>query len=117
MIEQNAVYGKHAIAFAVILGYPETILLGYSVWRTGIERSRFLLRDFLHQSEQLGGRCLINLGFLFQSQYTYRLQHTQRTYRIRFRCVFGHIEAYFYMALCGQIINLVRLYRLYDAYQ
>ena len=58
-----------------------------------------------------------NLGFLFQPQYTYRLQHAQRTYRIRFRCVFGHVEAYFYMALCGQIINLVRLYGLYDTYQ
>ena len=27
VIEQNAVYGKRAIAFAVILGYPETCLL------------------------------------------------------------------------------------------
>lgn len=62
MVEQDAVHGKHTVTFTIILGNPETILLGHPIRRTGIERSRFLLRDFLHQSEQLGGRCLINLG-------------------------------------------------------
>ena len=117
MVEQDAVHGKHTVTFTIVLGNPETILLGHPIRRTGIEGSRFLLRHFLYQSEQFGSRCLINLGLLFQAQNTDRFQHTQRAYRIRFRCVLGYIETYFHMALSSQIIDFIGLYSLNDTYQ
>lgn len=46
----------------------------------------------------------------FQAQNTDRFQHTQRAYRIRFRCVLGYIETYFHMALSSQIIDFIGLY-------
>ena len=117
VIEQDTVNGKHTVAFAIVFGDPETILLGYSVRRTGIERGGFLLRNFLHLAEKFGGGSLIDARFLFQSQDAYGFEHTQRTDGIRFSCIFGHVERNLYVTLCGQIVDLIRLYLLYDADQ
>ena len=92
VIEQDSVYGKHTIAFAVVFSNPETILFGYPIRRTGIEWSCLFLWNFLHLTEQFGSRSLIDAGFLFQSQDAYRFEHTQRTDSIRFGCVFRDVE-------------------------
>ena len=117
VIEQDAVNGKHAIAFAVVLGDPETVLLCHSVGRTGIERSRLLLRNFLHLTEKLGGGSLIYPCFLFQSQYAYGFEHTQCADSVRFGSIFGHVERYLHMTLCCQIVDFIRLHLLYDVDQ
>ena len=51
VVEQDAVNGKHIVRFPVILGNPESVLLGYAIWGAGIERSSFLLWNFLYQTE------------------------------------------------------------------
>ena len=115
MVKQDAVHGKHSVAFTIVLCNPKTILFGNSVWRTRIKRSCLFLRHLLHQSEQFGSRSLINLGLFFQPQDTNCFQHTQCAYRISFSSIFGNIKAYFYMALRCQIIYLIRSDSLNDS--
>ena len=67
MVEEDTVDGEHAVAFAVVLRNPETVLLGYTIRAARIERSRLLLGHFLYFAEQFGSGCLIYLCFLFQS--------------------------------------------------
>ena len=115
MVKEDTVHGIHVIAFAVVLRNPETILFGYAIRAARIERSRLLLRHFLHLTEQFRSRCLINSCLLLHAQNAHGFQHTQRTYRIGFRRVFGYVERNFHVALCGKIINFIRLHLLYDA--
>ena len=92
VVEQDTVHGKHPVALAVILGNPESVLLGHSVRRTRIERCRFLLRNFLHLSEQFRGRSLIYPASLFQTADTHSLQQAECSHSIRFSRIFRHVE-------------------------
>ena len=115
MIEKDTVYGKHSITFAVVFGNPETILFGYSVRATGIERRCFRLRNFLYFSVEFRSRCLINLCFFLHAQDADSFQHTECTNGVRFSCVFRYIKRYLYMTLCGKIIDFIRLHLLNDS--
>lgn len=53
MIEQNATAGADAIRLAIVYGDSICIQLGNRIWTTGIKRSGFLLRNFLHQTVKL----------------------------------------------------------------
>ena len=59
VVEEYAVGGVHAIAFAVVAHYPEGVLLGHCIWRTGMERCGLALWNFLDFAEEFGGRCLV----------------------------------------------------------
>ena len=117
VVEENAVYGEHSVAFAVVLCNPETVLFGYAVGAARVERGSLLLRHFLYLAEQFRGRCLIYLGFLFQTENAYSFEHAQRTYSICFGGIFGYIERDLYVALCSKVVYLVRLHLLDNAYQ
>ncbi len=112
VIEQNTVYSKHTIAFAVVFSNPETILFGYPIRRTGIEWSCLFLWNFLHLTEQFGSRSLIDAGFLFQSQDAYSFEHTQRTDSICFGSVFRNVERNLHVALSCEIVDFIRLHLL-----
>ena len=117
MIKKDSVYSIHAIAFTIVLGYPETVLFGHSIRGTGIERSSFLLWNFLYQTKEFGSGSLIYPCLLLHSKDTDSLQHTKCTDGIRFSCIFRYIKRNFHMALCGQVINFIRLYLLDNADQ
>ena len=70
------------------------------------------MRRFLHQAVEFGSRGLIETGFLFQTQQTDGFENTQRTHGIYICRVFRRLEAYGYMGLRSQVVNLVRLYFL-----
>lgn len=112
VIEQNTVYSKHTIAFAVVFSNPETILFGYPIRRTGIEWSCLFLWNFLHLTEQFGSRSLIDAGFLFQSQDAYSFEHTQRADSICFGSVFRNVERNLHVALSCEIVDFIRLHLL-----
>ena len=114
MVEEYAVYSKHAIAFAVVLCNPKAILFGYAIGAAGIERGRFALRHFLHFSEELGSGGLVDACLLFHTENAYGFEHAQGAYGIGFGGIFGHVEGYFDMALGGKVIYFVRLHTLDD---
>jgi len=60
VVEEDAVDREHAVSFAVVLHYPEPVLLGHTVRAPGIERRRLALRDLLHLSEEFGGGSLVD---------------------------------------------------------
>ena len=114
VVEEYAVYGKHAIAFAVVLCNPKAILFGYAIGAAGIERGCLALRHFLHFSEELGSGGLVNACLLFHTENAYGFEHAQGAYGIGFGGIFGHVEGYFDMALGGKVIYFVRLHTLDD---
>ena len=70
MVEEDTVDGEHTVALAVVLRDPEAVELSYPIGRARIERRRLTLGDLLHQTEELGGRGLIDLRLLLQSKDT-----------------------------------------------
>ena len=56
------------------------------------------------------GKC----GFFVSSPIAVRFQYAQYAYTIGIGGIFGRIKAHFYMALRGQVINLVGLYFLHQ---
>ncbi|CDD83991.1 uncharacterized protein BN666_00512 [Bacteroides sp. CAG:462] len=115
VVEQDAIHAIHAIALAVVLRYPETILLGHSIGRTRIERSRLALGNFLHLAEKLGSGCLIDAAGFLQSADAHRLQQTQRPECICLCRIFRYVKADFHMALCSQVIDFIGLHLRNDA--
>ncbi|MNH30748.1 hypothetical protein D3C79_910580 [compost metagenome] len=65
MVEQDAIATIDAIGLAVVDGHPEGELLGHRIGRARVEGRGFLLRDFLDQAIELGGRGLVEAGLLF----------------------------------------------------
>ncbi len=55
MIEKDAIAGIHAVGFTVVDRNPVGIEFGHRVRAAGIKRQGFLLRNFLHQTIQIGG--------------------------------------------------------------
>lgn len=115
MVEEYAVYGKHAVALAVVLCNPKAILFGYAIGTAGIERGGLALRHFLHFAEELGSGGLVDACLLFHTEDAYGFKHAQGAYGIGFSCIFGHVEGYLHMALGGKVVYFVRLYGLDDA--
>ena len=109
MVEQDAVDSEHTVSIAVLLDHPETVLLGHSIRRVGVERSGLALGNFLDLAVQLRGRSLIHLAGLGQTADADGLQHAQNTQCVHITGVLGCIEGDLNMALCSQIVDLVGL--------
>src|SRR5690606_32194279 len=103
--------------FTVVYGDPVGIQFGYRVRRTWVERGGLFLRDFLHQTVQFRGGCLVETGFLLKAEETNRFQQTQRTHRVNVSGVFRGFERNRYVAHRAQVVNFIRLYFLQDAGQ
>ena len=114
MIKQNAVYRKHPISFPIFLRDPEAVLLRHRIGAVGMKRRGLLLGNLFHLAVQLGGGCLINLRLLHQPQQTDRFQHAQNADRVHLSGILRHVEGNLDMALCGQVIDLIRLHQTDD---
>lgn len=117
VVEQHAVAGVHAVGLAVIDRDPVGVELGAGVGAARVEGRGFLLRDFLHQTVQLGGRGLIEAGLLFQTQDADRFQDAQRADAVGVGGVFRLFEAHCHVRLGSEVVDLVRLHLLDDAHQ
>ena len=109
MVKEDAVDGEHAVGLPVFLHHPEAVLLGNGVGRIGMEGGGLPLGNLLHLAEKLGGRGLVELGFLGQAQNSAGLQNAQDTQGIHVAGVLRHVERHLNVALGGQIVNFVRL--------
>ena len=117
VVEENSVYGIHAVTLAIVLGYPVAIKFGASVRAARVERSGFALRHFLHLSEQLRRAGLINAGFFVEPEHSYRLKQAQSADGVGVGSVFRHFKRHFHMALCRKVVDFIRLQLLNDADQ
>ncbi|MCY1528062.1 hypothetical protein D9M68_631540 [compost metagenome] len=117
VVEKNAVAGVHAIRFAVVHADPVGIQLGGRVRAARIERRGFLLRNFLYQAVELGRGRLVEAGLVFQLQDADGFQQAQRAQAVGIGRVLGLLERDADVALRGQVVDLVGLYRLHDADQ
>jgi len=116
VVEENPVARIHAVRFAIIDGDPVRVQLCHRIRAARIERRGFLLRHFLHESVELGGRGLIEAGFLLESENAHRLENPQRAEAVRIRGVFGLLERHGHVALRGEVVDLVGLHTLDDAH-
>src|SRR5690606_11024046 len=64
---------------------------------------------FLHLAVKLGRRCLVKL-YLFQSDFANCIQKTERAEPVNLRRVIRNVERHLYVALSGEIIDLIRFY-------
>ena len=110
MIEENAVYCEHTVCFSVLFYNPEAILFCHCVGAVGMERGCLTLRNFLYLSEKLGSRCLIDSGFLGQAADLHCFQNTKHAQCVHISGILRCVKTYLYMALCCQVVDLVRLY-------
>ena len=117
VVEEDAVAGVDAIGFAVVDGDPVGVELGDGVGAARVEGRGFLLRGFLDEAVEFGGRCLVEAGLLFQAEDADRFQDAQRAQAVGVGGVFGRFEADGDMALRGQVVDFVGLNLLDDADQ
>ncbi|MNI58192.1 hypothetical protein D3C73_1132920 [compost metagenome] len=117
MIEKDAIGRMHAIGFTVIDRDPEGVELGDAVRRTRIKRGGFLLGCLDHLAVKFGGRSLIETCLLFHAQNADRFEDAQCAHAVRVCRVFRRFEAHMHVALCGKVINLIRLHFLNDTDQ
>lgn len=109
VIEQDAVAGVHAVGLAVVDCDPVGIQFGHGVGATRIEGRGLFLWLFLHQTEELGGAGLVETGFLFQAEDADRFEDAQCTKGIGVGSVLRLFEGHRDMALCGKVVDLIRL--------
>ena len=117
VVEQNAVTGVHAVGFTVVHGDPVGVQFCYRIRRARVERRGLFLWDFLHQTVQLGGGCLVEASFLLKAEEADCFQQTQRTHGINVGCVFRGFEGDRYVAHRAQVVDFIRLYFLQDTGQ
>ena len=82
-----------------------------------MERSRLSLRNLLYLSVKLRSGCLINTGLLGQTENTASLKNSQNTECINITRVLRSIKRNLNMALCCQVIDLIRLNNINDTNQ
>ena len=109
VVEQDAVAAEHIVTLTVVLHNPEAVKLRHTVGAAGVEGRRLLLRNLLHESVQLGGRGLIDAALVGQTRDAHRLQQAQHAHGVGIGRELGHVEAHLHVALCRQVIDLVRL--------
>ena len=117
MVEKYAVDGEHAIGLSIVFCNPETVLFGYAIRAARIKWGGLFLWYLLYFAEKFGSGGLIDTAFFFESQDADGFQQPQRPDSIRLSRVFRNIERYLDVRLCCQVVDFVRLYGLYDAYQ
>jgi hypothetical protein len=117
VIEQDPVAGIHSIGLAIINGNPIGVKFGDSVWASGIKWSRLTLGDFLDKAIKFTGGSLINTGAFNQAKQPHCLKNSKRAHCIAIGGIFRAFKAYCDMALGAKIVNLIRLYLLYNSNQ
>ena len=117
MVEQNAVTGIHAVGFTVVHGDPVRVQFRHRVRRTWVERGSLFLRNFLHQTVQLRGGCLVETGFLLKAEEANRFQQTQRTHCVNVSGVFRRFEGDRNVAHRAQVVHFIRLHFLQNTGQ
>jgi hypothetical protein len=117
VVEQDAVTSIDAIGFTIVDSDPVGVHLRHGIRAARVERRGFLLRGLLYQTIQLRGRCLVELGLLFQSQDADRFKDTQCTDTVSVSRVLRGLEGHGHMAHRSQVVDLVRLGLLDDADQ
>ncbi|CCK07648.1 phytase family [Cronobacter sakazakii 696] len=117
VVEQNAVARVHAVGFTVVYGDPVSVQFRDRIRRARVERCGFFLRDFLHQAIQLRGGCLIETGFLLQTQEADGFQQAQGAHGVHVCGVFRGFEGDRYVAHRTQVVHFVRLHFLQDTGQ
>ena len=110
VVEENTVAGKHVISISILLHDPKAILLGHSIGRIGMERRVFILRHLFHLAIELGGGRLIDAATVREIQLSHSLQDAEHTDGIHVGGIFRGVEAYLYVALCSEVVDLCRTY-------
>ena len=59
MVEQNTVVGEEVVGFAIVDDLPVSVDFGTGIGATGVERSGFLLGDFLDLAKHFRGASLV----------------------------------------------------------
>src|SRR5215813_8967336 len=106
VIEQDAVAGMEAIAFAVIYRGPVGKNLGYTIRTARPERRLFRLRDLLRFAVHLAARGLVKTGA--DSCFANGFQNANRSDAGDVGGVFGNIETDPDVALRAEMINFIR---------
>jgi hypothetical protein len=70
------------------------------------------LRDLIDLAVELGRRCLIEPGLLFQIQESHGFEDPQSSQSVGINRIFRGFERYLYMVLRSKIVNLIRLHLL-----
>jgi hypothetical protein len=107
MIEQQAVAGKHPVPLPVVHHHPIGIDLGSGIRALRPESSRFILWRWCG-AKHFATRGLIE--FCLDATATYRRQETCGPQARYIASVFGRVKAHSDVALCPQMIDLVRLH-------
>ncbi len=107
----------HAVGFAVIHRDPVSIKFGCGIRAARVKRRCFALRHFLHQAIQFRSGGLVEAAGFLKPQDPHRLQQAQRADGVGIGGIFGGFETDCHMALCGQVVDFVRLHVLHDADQ
>ena len=110
MIEQDARATIHPVSLAILLHNPKTIQFRNSIRRIRMERRQLILRHLFHLAVKLRRRSLVDAARILQPAQTHRLQDTQHPRCIHVGRELRRVERYLHMALCRQIINLIRTY-------
>ena len=107
MVEENSAACEHPVAFAVVHGNVVAEHLGAGIRTTGVERSILVLWR-PHRTKHLAGRGMIETRL--DAGLPDRLQEPKRAGTDYVDGVFGNVETHPHMALCGEVIHLVRPY-------
>src|SRR5205823_5469823 len=115
VIEQNAVAGVEAIAFAVIYRCPVGENLGHTVGTARPEGGLFRLRDFLRLAIHLAARGLVKARS--NSGFANGFQNADRSHTGDVGGVFRNIETDTDVALRTEMINFIRYQIVEQLYQ
>ena len=105
MIEEDTRAAEHIVSLTIFLDNPETVLLGYGVWRIWVEWCILVLRNLLYLAIKLGCGSLIHTAGLLQTALTDSLQDTEHTCSIYIGCKLRRVKTYLNVALSGEVIN------------
>src|SRR5262249_24739901 len=115
MVKHNAVAGAETVALAVIHRCPIRKNLGDTIRAARPERCLLVLRHLLGFPEHFAAGCLKKTRT--QSRFADRFQDPDRADACNIGCVFRNIEAHAHVALCTEMINLVRFQFVKKLYQ
>jgi hypothetical protein len=107
----------HAMRFPVVHGDPVSVKLCRGVGGTRVERRSFALRDVSDSAVKFRSRSLVKACSPLHAENADRLEQPQGAEAIRIRGIFRRLKRHLNVALCGKIVDLVRLCLLHNADQ
>ena len=75
-----------------------------------MERRVLVLRHLLHLAVEFGSGSLVDAAGLGQTAQTHGFENPQHSCRIHIRSEFRRVETHLHMALCSEVVDLVRAY-------